>query len=282
MRAAAAAAVGAKRAGSSQFDLDRSGPGDICRARFICALPSAPAAILTRDFLRYHRRHGAWIGLPMRGHRAMRRAGSTCGLLVATAGLLMSMASCHRAATPAGPSPALPGIESMLADKILGNAGAPVSIIEYSSLNCSHCASFHALTLPQIKTAYLDTGKARLIYRDFPLSDDALSASMVARCAGDAYFTVVDLLFNAQGAWASSSNPTAAIKALVAPAGLSASFVDACLASADLRAGILRMKNTGSADYAVTGTPTFVIGSDRVLGAQPFATFDAILKRLTQ
>jgi protein-disulfide isomerase len=87
----------------------------------------------------------------------------------------------------------------MLADKVLGDRAAPITIIEYSSLTCPHCADFHALTLPQIKAAYIDPGKARLIYRDFPLDNNAaLSAAMVARCSVDNYFVVLDLLYKTQ------------------------------------------------------------------------------------
>jgi protein-disulfide isomerase len=183
-----------------------------------------------------------------------------------------------------GPSPAaqLPAIDVMLADKAMGNPAATVTMIEYSSLTCSHCASFHAATLPQIKSAYIDTGKVKLIYRDFPLDGSAMSAAMVARCSGDRYFTVLDQLFQSQATWAGSSNPTSAIKAVVAQAGMSGAEVDACLAVTDLRNGITNMKTAGQQQFGVGGTPTFIIGSQTIAGAYPFATFDAMLRPLTQ
>jgi protein-disulfide isomerase len=183
-----------------------------------------------------------------------------------------------------GPSPTvqLPALDVMLADKVLGNAAAPVTMIEYSSLTCSHCASFHAVTLPQIKAAYLDTGKVKLIYRDYPLDSVGMSAAMVARCSGDRYFTVLDLLFQAQATWAGSANPTNAIKAVVAQAGMTGAEVDACLTLASLRNGITNMKTAAEQQYGVFGTPTFIIGSQTIVGAYPFATFDAVLRSLTQ
>ncbi len=184
----------------------------------------------------------------------------------------------------AGPSPAVqfPALDVMLADKVLGNAAAAVTMVEYSSLTCPHCASFHSATLPQIKTAYLDTGKVKLIYRDFPLDSAAMSAAMVARCSGDRYFTVVDQLFQSQAAWSGSANPTAAIKVVVASTGMTSAEVDACVALTELRNGITNMKAAGQQQFGVGGTPTFIIGSQTIAGAYPFATFDAVLKPLTQ
>jgi protein-disulfide isomerase len=183
-----------------------------------------------------------------------------------------------------GPSPAaqLPALDVMLADKVLGDAAASVTMIEYSSLTCSHCASFHAVTLPLIKAAYLDTGKVKLIYRDYPLDSVAMSAAMVARCSGDRYFTVLDLLFQAQATWAGSANPTNAIKAVVAQAGMTGAEVDACLTLTSLQNGITNMRIAAAQQYGVAGTPTFIIGSQTIAGAYPFATFDAVLKALTQ
>ena len=95
--------------------------------------------------------------------------------------------------TSAGSSDPLPGIEGMLAEKVMGDPAATISMIEYSSLTCTYCAEFHADTLPLIQEHYIDTGKVKLIYRDFPLDNgSALSASIVARCSGDRFFTVLD------------------------------------------------------------------------------------------
>jgi protein-disulfide isomerase len=197
--------------------------------------------------------------------------------------LLTLSVGCGDKSTPAGPSAPLPNLEEMLADKVLGDRAAPISIIEYSSLTCHYCADFHTLTLPQVKAAYIDPGKARLIYRDFPLDNNAaLSAAMVARCSVDNYFVVLDLLYRTQASWAGAGDTVSALKRVVEPAGLSSALVDACLASTDLRNGIQNIRSDGRNQYGINATPTFIInGQQTVVGAQPFAVFDAILKGLT-
>jgi len=188
------------------------------------------------------------------------------------------------AAAPTAPSASgapLPSLDEMLADKVLGNGAAPITIIEYSSLACPHCASFHTTTLPQIKTAYIDTGKAKLIYRDFPIGTAAASAAMVARCSGDKFFDLIDLLYKTQSTWASSSDTTSALKTTVAQAGLSSALVDSCLADTDLRNGIASIQSTAETKYGVNATPTFIFNEQQTLvGAYPFSTFDEILKGL--
>ena len=187
------------------------------------------------------------------------------------------------ASSPASPTPSnvqLPALEEMLADKVLGSAAATVTMIEYSSLTCPHCAGFHASTLPQIKSAYLDPGKVRFVYRDFPLDNAAIGAAMVARCSGERFFTVLERLYQTQSAWASNANLAAGLKTAVAPAGMTGDEVDACLARADLRAGILSMRAEGQSRYAVSGTPTFIVGSQTIVGAWPFANFDSLLASL--
>ncbi len=168
----------------------------------------------------------------------------------------------------------------------MGSALAPITMLEYSSLSCWHCADFHANTLPLIKSTYVDPGQVRIVFREFPLDDGAaLSAAMVARCSADKYFTVVDLLYASQSAWAGASNVAAALKTAVAPAGVSGADVDACLARADIKAAIQAMKNQGTNDYGISGTPTFIIykvpgSTQKVVGAMPFGTFDIIFKGL--
>jgi protein-disulfide isomerase len=187
-----------------------------------------------------------------------------------------------------GNSPAAPsssgGDAVVPPDMVLGSATAPVTMIEYSSLTCSHCADFHSQTLPLIKSDYIDQGKVKLIYRDYPLDNGAaLSAAMVARCSGDRFFTVVDLLYQSQASWAGSSNVTSALKSVVAPTGMTGAEVDACLARTDLRAGIQAMRTAGTNTYGVTATPTFIIQGKtqkKVEGAWPYGTFVLIFQEL--
>ena len=93
-------------------------------------------------------------------------------------------------------------LEGMLKERVLGNPDATVELIEYSSLTCPHCASFHKETLGQVKKEFIDTGKVKLVYRDFPLDGLALRGAMLARCAPEGrYFAYLETLFHNQDAW---------------------------------------------------------------------------------
>lgn len=166
----------------------------------------------------------------------------------------------------------------MLSEKVLGSQTAPVTMIEYSSLTCSHCGDFHVITLPLIKTAFIDTGRVKFVYRDFPLNEPAVVASMVARCSGDRYFTALDALFASQVSWASAADYTGGIKKVVAAMGMTSNDVDACVASTELRNGILAIQQGGVQDYGINATPTFLINGQKVLGALSYAEFAAIIQ----
>jgi protein-disulfide isomerase len=165
----------------------------------------------------------------------------------------------------------------MLSEKALGSPTAPVTMIEYSSLGCSHCGDFHSTTLPQLKSAYIDTGRTRLVYRDYPIGDAAIAGAMVARCSGEAYFTTLETLFRTQASWAYASDYKGALKNVMAGLGIPSNVVDTCLASTELRAGVLALKQGGLQDYGVNATPTFLINGQKVLGAYPYAYFAAII-----
>jgi protein-disulfide isomerase len=203
--------------------------------------------------------------------------------------LLALAVACGDKPTPVAPtapsaaSATLPSLDDMLVDKVLGDGASAITIIEYSSLTCPHCASFHTTTLPQIKAAYIDSGKARLIYRDFPLNAAATSAAMVARCSGAKFFDLIDLLYRTQATWAGSSDTASALRGIVTEAGLSSALVDTCLADTDLRSGIVSIRSTGETKYGVNATPTFIFNEQQTLvGAYPFSKFDEILKALLQ
>jgi protein-disulfide isomerase len=106
----------------------------------------------------------------------------------------------------------------------------------------------------------------------------ALAAgSMVARCSGDNYFATLDALFKAQSSWAYASNYTASLKTVVAPLGITSADVDACLASTELRNGVIAIKQTGQSTHGISGTPTFIINGQKVIGAYPYAYFAGII-----
>lgn len=162
-----------------------------------------------------------------------------------------------------------------LADRVLGRADAPVLILDYSSLTCSHCADFHTKVLPKVKETYIDTGKARLVFRDFPLDSLAMAAAMLSRCVPtEMYYRFLDALFASQQQWSRAPNPKQALTGLARLIGLSESQVDSCLADKDLFKGIEAMRAEGTSKYAISSTPTFVINGEKLTGAATFEAFE--------
>ena len=156
-------------------------------------------------------------------------------------------------------SPAYAADKSWPIDHVLGKADAPITIIEYASLGCPHCADFNAETLPQFKTDWLDTGKAKLIYRDFPLDGRSLAAAMVAQCSGDRYFAFLDAFYGTQGTWGSAPDGLSAIKNIAKLGGLSETQVDTCLANKELMNQIYARKQAASKEDGIDSTPAFLV-----------------------
>ena len=173
---------------------------------------------------------------------------------------------------------AIASLKDALAERVIGRADAPVTIVEHASLGCSHCASFHKDVLPRIKTEYLDTGKARLVFSDFPLGGPALAATMVARCAPkESFFGLIELFFREQERWSRSRDPIKEIERIARFGGLSEQDVQACLDFQPLLAGVRERAESASRQHGVNSTPTFLIEGTSIVGAQPFEAFrDAI------
>ncbi len=166
-------------------------------------------------------------------------------------------------------------------DLVLGDRDAPVTIIEYSSLTCPHCANFHLNILPDLKARYIDTGKARLVYRDFPFDRAALLAAALAHCAGpDRYFDFLSVLFGSQKTWSRAPDPAAALKRIGRLGGLTGDEIDACFTNKALIDRILRERLTGAQVFEVDSTPTFFINGQKLLGAQPVENFAAVIDPL--
>jgi protein-disulfide isomerase len=166
-------------------------------------------------------------------------------------------------------------------EQILGDPQAPVTIIEYASLTCPHCAQFHTEVLPELKERYIAPGKVRLIYRDFPLDQNALAAAALAHCAGsDRYFSFLDVLFEAQASWARAEDPIAALKRLGKLGGLSEEQMDACFADQELADGILRTRLEGQNEHQVDSTPTLVIDGETYAGARNIEELSAVIDPL--
>ncbi|MEQ9330109.1 DsbA family protein [Thalassobaculum sp.] len=178
------------------------------------------------------------------------------------------------AVVPRLASAAEPDLDAALAPRIEGSPDAKLTMIEYSSLTCPHCATFHTEILPKIREVYIDTGKLRLEMRDFPLDQYALRAAAMARCAPEnRYFPLMDMLFKQQSKWSRATDPIAAIKQIGRLAGISGETADACMSSEPLLDGILKIRLGGQQDHDVGSTPTFIVGKEKIVGAQPFETF---------
>jgi protein-disulfide isomerase len=144
---------------------------------------------------------------------------------------------------------------------VLGDPDAPVTIIEYFSLTCPHCAAFHKETLPVLKERYIDTGKVKLVLRDFPLDRYALFAAVIAHCAGpERYPAFVDVFLGTQQQWARADDPVAALKQIAQLGGLAPEQADACLADETMVDAVLKMRLEGENTHDVQSTPSFVIG----------------------
>ena len=172
--------------------------------------------------------------------------------------------------------------EQALADRIMGDPEAPITIIEYASLTCPHCAKFHKDSMPKLKAEWIDTGKARLIYRDFPTSPagPSFAASMIARCApADRYFGFIGAFYKGQKTWKSAPDPVAAVAQIARLYGMSRADVDACLQNEDLLDGINQMALDAKMEYGIESTPSFVIGDQIIRGNLPYDDFRDVLEQ---
>jgi protein-disulfide isomerase len=164
-------------------------------------------------------------------------------------------------------------------DLLLGNQDAPVTIIEYASLTCPHCAAFEKETLPLIKKEWIDTGKAKLVFRDFPLDGSAIKASLVARCAPpDRFYGFLEVLFGSQENWARQGDPTEALGRIAKLGGMDDDKFRSCLKDDALQNKILASRLQGEKEFGVSSTPTFFINGTKLVGSQPYEKFDEALK----
>ncbi|MDE1569463.1 DsbA family protein [Aquabacter sediminis] len=157
---------------------------------------------------------------------------------------------------------------SPLPPQALGNPSAPVTIVEYASLTCSHCATFHAKTFPELKSKYIDTGKVYFILREFPFDPVATAGFMLARCMPqDKYFPMVSSLFDTQKSWAFSSNPAQGLLAVYKQAGMTEADFEKCLTDKELAEKVQASAQYANKELGVDSTPTFFINGKKVSGA---------------
>ncbi|WP_054309007.1 DsbA family protein [Mesorhizobium sp. 1M-11] len=167
-----------------------------------------------------------------------------------------------------------------LPERQLGEDDAKVTIVEYASMTCPHCAHFHETTLPELKTKYIDTGKARLIFREFPFDPRAEAGFMLARCAGDNYFPMVDVLFKQQQNWAVAENVKDAMFQLSKLAGFTQESFNACLTDQKLLDQVRSVQKRGADEFKVDSTPTFFINGQTYKGALSIEELSAIIDPL--
>ena len=170
-----------------------------------------------------------------------------------------------------------------LPDMALGPANATVTVTEYASMTCPHCAAFTETVFPKIKSEFIDSGKIRFVFREFPLDIKAAAGSMLARCIAKddsgKYFAVVDLLFKQQNDWV-TKNTTETLTRIGKQAGLSQQAVENCLKDQALLDKIAADQKFASEVLRVNSTPTFFINGEMVKGETSFEEFDKKIKSL--
>jgi len=159
-----------------------------------------------------------------------------------------------------------------LGERALGEEDAPVTIIEYASATCPHCARFHVDTFPALKEEFIDTGKVRFVFREFPFDDLALAAFMLARCAPEErFFPIIDVLFEEQQSW--TQDPRGELLKIARMAGFTEESFNQCLENEEIAEGILEIRSTGAEQYGVESTPTFFVNGTLIQGNQPIERF---------
>lgn len=216
------------------------------------------------------------------------------GTAIAGIGVLASAGAYFLATPSGGPSPASAQAKSdasefpmadlmktgTIEERTLGPVGAPVTIIEYASATCGHCAHFHNTTWPKLKEKYIDTGKVHFIFRDFPLDNYAAAAAMLAHCVPvDKYFAFVEALFSQQKSWA-YVEPAKRVDTLFnfsKQAGFTKAKFEACLKDQKLLDGINWVRARANREFGVNSTPTFFINGKVLRGSNDLSAFEEIM-----
>jgi protein-disulfide isomerase len=190
--------------------------------------------------------------------------GSTIALVEKAAGQTVNIARLHE------PPP--------LGDRSLGLPSAKVVMVEYASSTCPHCAKFHTEVFPILKKDYIDTGKVRFIFREFPLNDVDLAAVMLARCAPeDKYFAMIEVYFEQQGTW-TKGNPRDELFKIAQLAGFTKDTFEACLKNEAIAKGLVESRTRASTEFDVDSTPTFFINGVSLRGAEPIDEFRKVIE----
>lgn len=171
--------------------------------------------------------------------------------------------------------------QGTLEDIVLGNADAKVTIVEYMSLTCPHCAAFHKETFPKLREKYIDTGKVNFVLREFPLDQVAWAGAMLARCVDKSkFYPVIDVLMEKQLTWARSPDPAGELFKIFKQAGMTKDQFDACRNDRDLAQNVISVRERASKDFRVDSTPTFFINGKILNGEQKIEEFDKLIEPL--
>ena len=168
-------------------------------------------------------------------------------------------------------------------DFVIGDENAPVTIIEYASLSCSHCASFHNDTLEPLKKEYIDTGKVRFVFRDFPFNYPALLGSMVLRCIpNDVRYEYMNALFQLQKSWVNKENAktTQELYKIMQSGGMTKSEFDECISNTDLENEILQGLIAAQNEFKIKSTPSFIINGKLIEGNKSIKDFRQIIDKI--
>ena len=211
---------------------------------------------------------------------ARENAGDSGQLAGADGGAAETGGNSVEAAADKGDGTAL-GMPNPLGEIALGRDDAPVTIVEYSSLTCPHCAAFHIETLPKLKKAYIETGAVQIKFRPFPFDPFATAGAMLAQCVTPKQrVNFLDILFTRQAQWINSQNPMQDLQALALQAGLSEGDFVVCLKDEKMLNGIRAMQKAAAEQLGVRSTPTFFINGEKLEGNQPLDSFEKIIKPL--
>ena len=232
------------------------------------------------------------VALAVLGPASVAHATGTANIQVAQAGKAAGSAVAgqgshaghnHGAAEIADVDPAALHKPGDLPDLVIGRSNAPITIVEYASITCSHCGRFHQMLLPEVKKKYIDTGIARLVIREFPLESVAAAAAMLVRCAKPpAQLPFLEALFARQQQWLAQRDVRDALVAIAGEFGIDATGFDACLSDDALLNKIAASRSRANEQFGVKSTPTFFVNGKGLIGPQTIAEFDAIIGPMRQ
>lgn len=159
-----------------------------------------------------------------------------------------------------------------------GNPNAPVQIVEYASLTCSHCGAFHTETWPELKKQLVDTGKVHFAFRFLPWDNLALAASKIVACGkGEQRDVLLSAFMKTQAQWVTAEQPLDALKQTALVAGMTADEAEACIKDESIHADLLKARDIATKDLGVSATPTFFVNSTKLVGAQPLSAFEKVV-----